>query len=218
MLRTALLAFTVALATGPTFADVLPDNLRRGSGFDFYVLALSWSPTWCEANDRDGRSLQCDHDADRRFVVHGLWPQFERGYPEWCDTREPEVSRRYEDALLPVMPSRGLIERQWDKHGSCSGLRQAEYFSTLAHAWKRITIPRRLAELTRDQRIAPDEIEGLFEAANPGLSGGAIAIQCRRGQMTEVRICLDKELGFRQCPEVDRRGCFGRPTTVPAPE
>ena len=211
LLSAALLAPTVR-------ADVLPDNLRRGFGFDFYVLALSWSPTWCEANDRGGRSRQCDPDADNRFVVHGLWPQFERGYPEWCDTAEPEVPRRYEDALLPIMPSRGLIERQWDKHGACSGLRQAEYFSTLAHAWKRVRVPRALAELDRDRRIAPDRIEGLFEAANPGLSGGAIAVQCRRGRMTEVRVCLDKDLAFRMCPEVDARGCTGRPTLVPAPE
>ena len=212
------LALTAALSAAPSArADVLPDNLRRGFGFDFYVLALSWSPSWCAANDRDARSVQCGVDADNRFVVHGLWPQFERGYPEWCDTSEPEVPRAYEDALLPIMPSRGLIERQWDKHGSCAGLRQAEYFSTLAHAWKRVTIPRKLAELSRDERIPSDEIEGLFESANPGLTGGAIAVQCRSGRMTEVRLCLDKELDFRTCGEVDRRGCTGRPTLVPAP-
>ena len=215
MLRIALLLILLA---APARADVLPDDLRRGTGFDFYVLALSWSPTWCEANDRDGRSIQCDRDADNRFIVHGLWPQFERGDPEWCDAREDDVPRRYEDALLPIMPSRSLIDRQWSKHGSCSGLRQAEYFSTLAHAWKRVRIPARLADLTRDQRIPPDEIEGLFAVANPGLSGGAIAVQCRKGRMAEVRICLDKDLEFRMCPEVDARGCTGRPTLVPAPE
>lgn len=215
-MRFVIAVVLLALASSAR-AEVLPDNLRRGFGFDFYVLALSWSPSWCAANDPDASSRQCDLDADNRFIVHGLWPQFERGYPEWCETGEPEVSRRYEDALLPIMPSRGLIERQWDKHGSCSGLRQAEYFSTLAHAWKRVDIPQRLAGLTRDQRIAPDEVEGLFEAANPGLTGGAVAVQCRAGRMTEVRVCLDKELNFRTCQEVDRRGCTGRPALVPAP-
>ena len=211
-----LFAFAIAaLLALPARADILPDALRRGAGFDFYVLALSWSPTWCAANDPGSDTRQCSRE--RGFVVHGLWPQFERGWPEWCDTAEPEVPRRYEDALLPIMPSRGLIERQWDKHGACAGLRQAEYFSTLAHAWKRVAVPRVLAEPDRDRRIPPDEIEGLFEIANPGLKGGAIAVQCRAGRLVEVRVCLDKELAFRACPEVDRRGCTGGPTLVPAP-
>ena len=211
--------FATLFLSAPALAQSpLPDNLRRGFGFDFYVLALSWSPSWCEANDPDGDTLQCDARSDNRFIVHGLWPQFERGYPEYCDKAERDVPRRYEDALLPIMPSRGLIEHQWDKHGSCSGLRQAEYFATLAHAWKRITIPDALAELERDRRLPPDEIEALFAFANPGLPGSGIAVSCRRGRIVEVRICLDKDLGFRACQEVDRRGCNGGPLDIPAPE
>ena len=203
----------IAKADGP-----LPDNLRRGFGFDFYVLALSWSPSWCEANDPDGNTRQCDSRRDHRFVVHGLWPQFERGYPEYCEKSERDVPRRFEDALLPIMPSRGLIQRQWDKHGSCAGLRQSEYFATLAHAWKNVRIPDKLARLERFSEMPPDRIEGLFASANPGLNGDAIAVSCRRGDFLEVRICLNKDLGFRGCPEVDRRGCSGpRPLDIPAP-
>lgn len=196
----------------------LPDDLRRGFGFDFYVLALSWSPSWCDANDQRGRSLQCDRDADHRFIVHGLWPQFEQGYPEFCEKPERDVPRRFEDALLPIMPSRGLIQRQWDKHGACSGLRQAEYFRTLAHAWRSIKLPARLATLERDQYIPPDEIEALFSIANPGLREDGIAVKCRSGRMTEVRICLAKDLSFRSCPAVDRNGCRRGTLELPAPE
>ena len=216
MLRLLAVLLAAALAL-PSLASPLPDSLRRGSGFDFYVLALSWSPTWCAANDRDARSRQCDLDADHGFVVHGLWPQFERGYPEWCEKRERDVPRRFEDALLPIMPSRGLIQRQWDKHGACAGLRQAEYFATLAHAYKRVTIPDKLADPRRALRVPPDEIEALFALANPGLPESAIAVACSRGRMREVRICLDKDLNFRTCLEVDRRGCQGGPLDIPVP-
>ena len=218
-MRCLLFAFLLAFSTIAARADSpLPDELRRGFGFDFYVLALSWSPTWCAANDRDGSTRQCDASADNRFVVHGLWPQFERGYPEYCDKPERDVPQRFEDALLPLMPSRRLIQRQWDKHGSCTGLRQAEYFATLAHAWKRVRVPEALASLERGGRLPPDEIEGLFEAANPELTGDAIAVSCRRGDFAEVRICLSKDLQYRACPEVDRRGCSGpRALDVPAP-
>ena len=220
MLRTILLAILAELAAiAPTAAEEspLPDRLRRGSGFDFYVLALSWSPSWCAENDRDGRTMQCDANGDRRFIVHGLWPQYERGYPANCRAEERDVPRRYEDVLLSIMPSRGLIEHQWDKHGTCSGLRQAEYFSTLAHAWKRVTVPSRLARLERPDAIPPDEIEALFALANPGMTEGGIAISCRSGRLAEVRICLDKDLRYRSCQEVDRRGCTGGALDVPAP-
>ena len=215
-----LVAFLVALlAPLPAGAEdsPLPDGLRRGYGFDFYVLALSWSPSWCAANDPDARSRQCDLDADRRFIVHGLWPQFERGYPANCATRERDVAKPIADAIVAVMPSRRLIEHQWDKHGSCSGLSQVEYFATLAHAWRRVKPPRRLEALERRDRIAPDEIEALFALANPGLTEAGIAVSCKRGRLAEVRICLDKDLRFRACQEVDRRGCQGGPLDVPAP-
>ena len=211
-------AITFAVAVPAGAQGPLPEDVRRGFGFDFYVLALSWSPSWCEANDRDGRTRQCDEDRDFRFIVHGLWPQFERGYPEFCEKAERDVPRRFEDALLPIMPSRGLIQRQWDKHGACSGLRQAEYFRTLAHAWRSIRIPQKLEAMTRDDRISANEVEGLFSSANAGLDGDAIAVSCRDGRMTEVRICMSKDLGFRSCPEVDRRGCRQRVLDLPAPE
>ena len=214
-----VLVALLILVAQPALADdgPLPEKLRRGSGFDFYVLALSWSPTWCAANDRDARTEQCDLDADNRFVVHGLWPQFERGYPASCRADERDVPRRYADALLPIMPSRRLIEHQWDKHGSCSGLSQVEYFATLAHAWKRVAIPGKLKRLRRGERIPPDEIEALFSIANPGLTEAGIAVSCKRGQLAEVRICMDRNLQYRACQEVDRRGCRGRPVNVPAP-
>ncbi|URK88119.1 hypothetical protein LP421_11595 [Rhizobium sp. RCAM05350] len=88
-----------ASATSPTAANTpitgtpgtgtrqKTQTLPLGSGFDFYVLSLSWSPSWCLENDPSGRSMQCDPDNNHGFIVHGLWPQNEQGYPEFCRSR-----------------------------------------------------------------------------------------------------------------------------------
>jgi ribonuclease T2 len=63
------------------------DRRQNAPGeFDFYVLSLSWSPSFCEAASERGNSgrsqqAQCG-GRPFSFVVHGLWPQYERGFPE----------------------------------------------------------------------------------------------------------------------------------------
>ena len=55
--------------------------------------------------------------------------------------------------------------------------------------------------------VAPDEIEEAFIKANPGLQQPAIAVICDRTRLSEVRICMSKDLQFRACDEIDRRAC-----------
>ena len=54
---------------------------------------------------------------------------------------------------------------------------------------------------------APAEVEDAFVKANPGLSNAAIAVTCDSRRLSEVRICLSKDLQFRACEEIDRRAC-----------
>ena len=79
----------LALAAAP--AAAAGDEAGR---FDYYVLALSWSPTWC-ALDGDARGAdQCDPRHDFGWTLHGLWPQYEEGYPQDCATTARPPSRR----------------------------------------------------------------------------------------------------------------------------
>ena len=59
---------------------------ERAGDFDYYVLSLSWSPTWCAIEGDDRGADQCDARHDYGWILHGLWPQNERGYPSYCNT------------------------------------------------------------------------------------------------------------------------------------
>ena len=178
-----------------------------GTGFDFYVLSLSWSPSYCEAEGEDANRQQCESARPYAFVVHGLWPQFERGYPENCRTDEDGVDNATLRTLYDIMPSAGLIRHQWRKHGSCAGLSQDDYFDVLRAAREAVAIPAEFRRVEAYRTLDPDAAERAFLSANPGLAEEGIAVTCDRRFLREVRICLTKDLAFRECPEVDRRAC-----------
>ncbi len=191
-------------------------DIPEDSGSDFYVLALSWSPTFCDSEAAGRNRQQCGADRNFGWVVHGLWPQNEQGWPENCPT--PEGSRvpdRIGRTVMDIMPSMGLIGHQWRKHGSCSGLGMSDYFKLVRQAHDRIRIPDELAEVDRQSRTSPEAIEAAFIRTNPGLGRSAVAVTCDRERVDEVRICLDRSLGFRACPEVDSRSCRRSDITIP---
>lgn len=191
----------------PTGASSTGSPVPIGEGFDFYVLALSWSPSYCEAEGEDANRQQCKAGRPYAFVVHGLWPQFERGFPDSCPTRSRDVSRETVRSLHDIMPSSGLIHHQWRKHGSCSGLGQPDYFAVLRAARETVSIPARFRHLGKTLTLAPGEAEAAFLEANPALRADAVAVTCDGHYLREVRICMTRDLKFRSCPEIDRRGC-----------
>lgn len=192
-----------------------PAAVPQGSGFDFYVLALSWSPSYCAAEGDEANRQQCGAKRPYAFVVHGLWPQFERGYPDTCATAEASVPDKKLRTLYDIMPSAGLIRHQWKKHGSCAGLGQDDYFAVLRAAREAVEIPDRFAGLEAPLAIDPDEVETSFIEANPELPADGVAVTCDRKYLREVRLCMTRQLAFRACPEVDRRACHAASVTMP---
>ena len=199
-----LAALTVCLiAASQAFAQQ-----RSAQGdFDFYVLALSWSPSYCAAEGDDANPQQCAAGRPYAFVVHGLWPQFERGYPSDCRVGERDVERETMRGVFDLMPSAGLIRHQWRKHGSCSGLSQRDYFGLLRSAREKIRVPADFARLDTYRVLSPGEVERAFLDANPAMMSDGVSPTCDRRYLREIRICLSKELEFRACPEVERRSC-----------
>ena len=203
----SLLAF-FAVAIGAASAQ---DRRQNTPGeFDFYVLALSWSPSFCaEASERgsSGRSQAQCSGRPYSFVVHGLWPQYERGFPEYCELPSPRLARNIMTSMLDLMPAPGLIFNEWDKHGTCSGMGARAYFEAIRKARAAVKIPEEFLELSEPRTIAPGELEEAFIKVNPGLSSSAISVTCGGQRLSEVRICLSKDMQFRACEEIDRRAC-----------
>lgn len=213
-----LLAGALALA-GPGVAGAQDHRQNAPGEFDFYVLSLSWSPSFCEvARERGntGRSTraQCG-GRPYSFVVHGLWPQYERGFPNYCEQPAPRLNRKIMTSMLDLMPAPALIYNQWDKHGTCSGLGARAYFETVRKARAAVKIPEPYLHLAATKLVTPAAVEDAFIAANPGLSNSAIAVICDSKRLGEVRICMSKNLQFRACPEVDRRACRRNQVVMP---
>ncbi|KRR27109.1 ribonuclease T [Bradyrhizobium lablabi] len=203
LISLALVAVSAGLASAQ-------DRRQNAPGeFDFYVLALSWSPSFCEAAAERGNSgrsqVQCSRPYS--FVVHGLWPQYERGFPEYCQRPSPRLDRNIMTSMLDLMPAPGLIFNEWDKHGTCSGLGARAYFESVRKARAAVKIPEEFLELSEQKTIAPGDLEAAFIKVNPGLSSSAISVVCSSRRLSEVRICLSKDMQFRACDEIDRRAC-----------
>lgn len=217
--RIALILPVLLGLLGPAAAQVRNQRGGEPGDFDFYVLALSWSPGFCELDgDRDRNHEQCAEGAGLRFVVHGLWPQNERGYPSDCGPSGRTPSRIALDQAKGLFPTEGLARYEWRKHGTCSGSSPSDYFADIKRARDKIVIPPVLAKADRDQNWTAIDLERAFVAANPGLRTDMMSVACKRGVLQEVRICLSKDLrDFRMCQEVDRSGCRTRDITVVAP-
>jgi len=213
----ALTALGLFLGTGSASAAG-PERGARPGSFDFYVLALSWSPGFCALSDKADEREQCRDGAELGFVVHGLWPQRERGYPTDCAGMPRNPSRAAVAQAAGLFPDEGLARYQWRKHGTCSGKSPSDYFADVKRARDMVTIPPQLQDTAADQSFTPIDLERAFVAVNKGLRTDMMSVVCRRGVLQEVRICLSKDLrGFVSCPEIDRSGCRFGDLKVKAP-
>lgn len=216
MRATALAAgFGALLALGGGGASAQYGGDRPGD-FDFYVLSLSWSPTYCASRGRRSQGMQCGGDKSYAFVVHGLWPQYERGFPSQCRTTGRTPTRAQVDDILDLMPSPGLVRHEWREHGACTGLDPARYLREIRNAADTVRIPPTMRNAERDVDVSPADVERAFIAENPTLRPTMISVQCADGLLNEVRICMTRDLAFRPCAEIDRRACRAGRVTMPA--
>jgi ribonuclease T2 len=213
-------AQTAAPSPQPAPAPAAPSPVSTGmvapGDFDFYLLTLSWSPGFCDTGGAAKSPDQCSAGSNLGFVVHGLWPQYQHGYPSDCDPNRP-VSRIALQQSDGVFPSEGLARYEWRKHGTCTGLSPEAFFASARRARDSITIPDAFKAPRDQQSTAPADIQRAFIAANPGLRPETMAIGCTRGELEDVRLCISKDLRqFVTCPEVARATCRS-PTILVSP-
>jgi ribonuclease T2 len=183
-----------ALCDGQTGAACKSATPRR---FDYYTLALSWSPTYCAQRPDDHD--QCAAGSGYGFVLHGLWPQYESGWPQYC------AGQPLNDALVarfaPLYPSPKLMRHEWRKHGTCSGLAPADYFALSGRLRESVRIPAQYQQPATTLRTRGAELVRAFARANPQLTDGAVLPVCRDGGrfLSEVRICFNPSGASRPC-------------------
>lgn len=234
MVRTSRCSF-LALASALAFVLVVPlpaaaqrddsrgrDSRHVAGVFDYYALALSWSPTYCASGNADQSEPQCSRRAPRpyAFVLHGLWPQYTRRWPENCPIGErPFVPQSLIDRMLDIMPSKRLIIHEYRKHGTCSGLDPEGYFGLSRRLFESLKIPRRYINPAEAQFVNPGELVDEFVAENPKLERNMMVVECggSGNRLKEIRICYDKQGNLSACGqnENQRRLCSADRMYVP---
>lgn len=179
--------------------------------FDYYVLALSWSPTFCLIRPENA---QCKGQG-YGFVLHGLWPQYAKGgWPQSCPPMARLTPTEWaQGRALFVTPQ--LLKHEWAKHGTCSGLGAAAYLEHADNAMGAVKVPAKLQPFNREIYFQARDIAQMFRESNPGLPVDGVVVMCRGPQLSEVRVCMDKELSFQACGKGVRSNCRSGDIRVP---
>jgi ribonuclease T2 len=215
--RQAVSAATAILLTA--FLLSAAAQAAESGDFDYYALSLSWSPNYCATPQGRDDGEQCAPGRRFAFVVHGLWPQHQRGWPQDCDTQERWVPEERIGAMLDIMPSRKLIIHEWRKHGSCSGLSQEDYFGATRALFGKVRIPARYLAPQADILTTPAQLAADFVKSNRELTAAMISVQCGnardRARLAELRICFDKAGSFIACGANEAAQCRARQLVMP---
>ena len=210
----ALFLLVINASLSGVRADDVPGD------FDYYVLAISWSPTFCDRRDNRRRNpQQCGRGRRFSFVVHGLWPQYDRGWPDFCRTDNRYVPNRQIREMLPIMPSKRLVIHQWRKHGTCTGLSQRAYFHKTRELFERFLVPARYVAPSRTILTTPAELVHDFVTTNLWLKPEMLSVQCgrsrNRARLSELRVCFSRDLKPIKCGQNERRRCRARTLVMP---
>jgi ribonuclease T2 len=193
---------------------------RDGDGdapgrFDYYLMSLSWSPSFCETHQNEAE--QCASKGFG-FVLHGLWPQNRNGsWPQHCSSSDrPDAATIAR--TLAFMPSRHLIEHEWQTHGSCTGLDPRAYFDLADRAFAIVKIPPALSAPQSPPDLSAADVVQVFIQVNAGLHANMLSVACHDGNaLTEVRVCLNRDdLSPQACGGRVRNSCRYGALWIPA--
>lgn len=179
---------------------VAPDAPSRMLPVTGYTLALSWSPEFCKPRQRQSaHARQCSgRDGMFGLVVHGLWPESRRDWPQWCPAARAPQPREVA-ANMCLSPSAALLARQWAKHGACMANRPATYYKVMRILWAGLRIPD-FDRISREDGLTAGTIRTRFADANPGWMREAVGVKLNaRGWLEELRLCYDKRFMPRAC-------------------
>jgi ribonuclease T2 len=159
--------------------------------FDYYVLALSWAPNYCVSNPDDKQ--ECSLGRRYAFVLHGLWPQYTKGYPSDCSS-EPLPSA-VKAKFSQLYPSDKLFDHEWGKHGTCSGLSPSAYLTLTGQLKNHLQIPAAYHAPASPFHTSADDLKQAFLKSNPALVDTGLAVNCSGSgrYLSELYACFSKD-------------------------
>jgi ribonuclease T2 len=198
---------------GKNGGDNRPAKNQQAGDFDYYLVSLSWSPAYCSTHPQD--KTQCG-GRGFGFILHGLWPQKSTGgWPENCPTTS-EPSRTMMEKTMAFMPSEKLIRHEWSKHGTCTGLTADQYLELADKAFTSIKIPAAFQTPGNSTDMLASQVTAAFVQANTGLTEESLSVKCSKGELEEVRVCVDMQLKPQACGKGIRSQCGKAPVQVRA--
>jgi ribonuclease T2 len=195
------------------------DPYGTSGDFDYYLLSLSWSPTYCLTHPTDG---QCTGTKGYGTVLHGLWPQYTsakahdgHGWPQFCPTSQTldKAAREFGNSIFP---SPKLVSHEWSKHGTCAGLSAMDYFKAADQVRDKIKLPASLESPSTTRSYSLDELRKAILDANPGMPARALTLSCQGPELAEIRVCTTKTLQATECASNVRDRCSRDSIRVPA--
>jgi ribonuclease T2 len=213
----------VCIALFTLASPAVAQQITREPGrFDYYVLALSWQPAFCEFHSV---TPECRSQNDSRYdathlALHGLWPSVQgdtrhdyeycgverdlRGKDQahaWCDLPAPGLTEQSNKRLTTLMPGlQSCLERhEWVRHGVCSGLSVKDYFEKAMALVERIAKTKFSTYITSNigKRVTLGSLLNEFDKDFGAGSSRGLALLCdsKHGasMLTEVRLYLKKE-------------------------
>jgi ribonuclease T2 len=216
VLRTPLLLAVIAAAMSTTTSAPARDQAGE---FDFYVLALSIAPSFCDLTGYRAHKAQCQNPSDADFratplTIHGLWPNRRaasvRDQPQSCSTAPlPRLADDLFADLKRYMP--GIADRlqqhEWSRHGVCSGLDADSYFRRIVALAKAANDTIGTVMKDKDLFGKPMAVTTLIDAVaaqSPDLAE-ALQVDCQfarrgpeggpsRAYVGEIRVLIAKDL------------------------
>jgi ribonuclease T2 len=218
LLRAFLLLILACSLTGTSFAKHKKNQSSDSSQatFDYYLLTLSWAPEFCASNPSGRTSDECNPNKHMGLVVHGLWPQYNNGkWPQDCASTPP-VSSATVNHMMPIMPGSSLIQHEWAKHGTCSGLSVDQYFAAIDKLYNKLNVPDDFKKPPSGATASPSDIEQKFATANQAPQG-AFRVSCPQNAFSAVEICLTKDFQYQACPDTVKECRASQVKVLPVP-
>jgi len=116
------------------------DPFGDAGDFEEYELSMSCAPSWCGNPSNRAHAGDVECNGNYGLILHGLWPNYNpprqnHGWPQFCPSAYNPSTTELQHILhgisdwTTIAPEYGqLIDHEWERHGTCSGLAPQAYF------------------------------------------------------------------------------------------